>query len=155
MIPNYNITLCRPSGLSRYFIPATRSLHSFAPSLSITNTHDTEMPDLARAGWWYYWRGFFDKIIICFWTLGFAPFLSRGAVAPDKCPSVCRFSPDICEDISVLSLFFLLLPIPQIRLEVYGALYVKQLRVGTIENTVYVTQTEAFSKIDAVLQGES
>jgi len=37
-IPNYTLTLCRASGLSSHFIPDACSLHSFAASLSITNT---------------------------------------------------------------------------------------------------------------------
>lgn len=69
---------------------------------------------------------------------------------------LCADSPLIyAKTFQWLVCFFLLLPIPQIQLQVYGALYVKQLRVDTIENTVYVTQTEAFSKTDAVLQGEN
>lgn len=36
------------------------------------------------------------------------------------------------------------LHIPEIHLEVYEALYVRQQKMGTTENTVYVTQTEVF-----------
>lgn len=108
-IPNYPVTLYRPSGLSRYFIPVMCCLCSIARSFSPLSPSQMHMIQKCQT-----WQeqadditeeGFLDKIIICFWTLGFAPSLGREAAAPDKCPFVRRFFSDTCKDILFPCLF--------------------------------------------------